>query len=220
MVRQHHPKSHNPQQPTFLIVGKPNAGKGAMLEKIEKRYQVITLGTGNICREEKARNTALYKEAKLHMDHTRSTLWPTELIVRAVEEKFSRAVRRGTVALDGFLRDPEQGPHLVRMMQGFSLRQIIIIDVDATDDTCIIRAAERDRDDDKDIHERLQDFHDHTVPAIHQFLASAHIIPVQRVIYDGNIEGYEAMDRFVEGLGFLYPLRVRQPALTASDFHG
>lgn len=208
--------------PIFLVFGPPNAGKGTIVKNIVMSYHVSEIGTGDICRKEKEVQSSLWQEADASMKATKSTLWPTEMLMQAIGDEFSRSVRKGAVIFDGFLRHADQNEHLVRLVQSHCISEVVVIDVHTSDKVCIKRSVERRRPDDEDIHRRLQDFHDHAVPALHALMASAHILPVQRLIFKGDLgetDKGEYRRSFIEGIGKMFQLKTRHSRFHRQPVH-
>lgn len=199
---------------TFLIFGPPSGGKGTLLEKIITTFKITAIGCGDICRAEKKKNSVLYREAQEHMRITRSTLWPTEPLMKASEPHYFDATEQGSVIWDGFLRHVDQVPHLIRLASHTD-QGVVLIDVQTPDDVCVNRALERKRLDDVDIHERLRDFHDYSVPARNELLKSASSFPIERIIFIGEtpIKSPD-YNNFVHGIGLVYGLQKKESLIS------
>jgi len=194
----------------FLFFGPPNVGKGSLVKKMTELYHIEPLSVGDICREEKRKNSLLWQEASAYMEATESTLWPTETLMQAFEHRFESIVKKsaGDLILDGFIRLSDQVEYFVRLVQSYSLHEVVVVDMRAPYDVCVKRALKRDREDDADIHRRLKEYHDSSIPALNHLMSYSAILPIQRINYNGE-EDFIRMESFCQGMGLLYNLSPR-----------
>ena len=168
----------------FLEFGPPNCGKGRLQKILCATFGFIPLSVGDVCREQKRQNSDIWQAAREDMAATGSTLWSTEILMKAMNLPFERAVQQGTVAFDGWLRDKQQIRPLISWALGHNIDRIIIIDFLVTDDLCMKRAGERGREDDVDIHTRLRDFHRDSEPALSEFLGYEDVLNFDRITFE------------------------------------
>ncbi len=91
-----------------VLLGPPGAGKGTQAKQIVKRFGLTHLSTGDILRDEVARETPLGKTAKGFMD--RGDLVPDQLIIDMIRGRIE-AASEGFL-LDGFPRTTAQAEAL------------------------------------------------------------------------------------------------------------
>lgn len=92
-----------------VLLGPPGAGKGTQAKQIVEKLGLVHLSTGDILRDEVARETTLGKEAKGFMD--RGDLVPDQLIIDMIRGRIEAASHNGFL-LDGFPRTTAQAEAL------------------------------------------------------------------------------------------------------------
>lgn len=185
-------------------------GKGVLEKMMTASFGLVPLGVGDVCRAEKKKNSVHWQEAQRYMESTRSTLWPTEILLQVMSPPLEAALQQGQVILDGWLRDETQIKPLVQWVQGHMLDRIVIINFEGTDELCVRRAEERGREDDKDIHLRLQDFHHHAEPALAGLMAMGNVIDFDHITFKAENADKDPtfmyQRDFVVAVGSLYGL--------------
>jgi adenylate kinase len=100
----------------IILLGPPGAGKGTQAKLIAKRYGIPQISTGDILRDNVARDTELGRKAKVMM--ARGELVPDDLVNQMVGERLAdKDCQRGFV-LDGFPRTVVQAQWLDRFLAG------------------------------------------------------------------------------------------------------
>lgn len=95
---------------SIALLGPPGAGKGTQAKLLAEKTGLVHLSTGDILREEVARDTALGQAAKGYMD--RGDLVPDDLILDMIRERITRA---DGFILDGFPRTVVQAEALAEI---------------------------------------------------------------------------------------------------------
>lgn len=90
------------------LLGPPGAGKGTQAKRIVEKMGLVHLSTGDILREEVARETKLGHQAEEHM--VRGELVPDPLIVDMIRKRIEQACEG--FLLDGFPRTVRQAEAL------------------------------------------------------------------------------------------------------------
>lgn len=91
-----------------VLLGPPGAGKGTQAKQIVDKFGLVHLSTGDILRDEVARETDLGKTAKEFMN--RGDLVPDQLIIDMIRGRIEAA--RAGFLLDGFPRTTAQAEAL------------------------------------------------------------------------------------------------------------
>jgi len=91
-----------------VLLGPPGAGKGTQAKQIIERFGLVHLSTGDILRDEVARETELGKTAKEFMDQ--GNLVPDQLIIDMIRSRIEAA--ESGFLLDGFPRTAAQAESL------------------------------------------------------------------------------------------------------------
>ena len=100
----------------IVLLGPPGAGKGSLASLYKERLGVPHLSTGQIFREEIARNSALGRRVQAYV--TNGRLVPNELVVEVMAKRLGRAAAAGFV-LDGFPRTRGQAAGLDRLLRRY-----------------------------------------------------------------------------------------------------
>ena len=94
----------------IILLGPPGAGKGTQAKRIEERYEIPQLSTGDLLRDAAKRKTPLGTEAKAYMDEGR--LVPDPLVVGLIVERMGLPDCASGFILDGFPRTVGQAESL------------------------------------------------------------------------------------------------------------
>ncbi len=114
----------------IVLLGAPGAGKGTQAAKINKKFGVAHISTGDILRQNVKEQTELGIEAKGYMD--RGELVPDELVIKLVADRLGKDDLKTGFMLDGFPRTVDQAKELDSIVEklGYEIDAVINIDVD------------------------------------------------------------------------------------------
>ncbi len=114
----------------LILLGPPGAGKGTQAKRLEERYGLVQLSTGEMLREEVNAGSELGASAKKIMDA--GQLVPDDLIISMISARMDGDNGANGVILDGFPRTEAQAEALDKMLaeKGLSLDHVIQIEVD------------------------------------------------------------------------------------------
>lgn len=115
--------------PRLILLGPPGSGKGTQAAKIKEKYEIPSVATGDIFRENISGGTPLGKKAKSYMDA--GELVPDQLVVDLVEDRLQHEDCKDGFLLDGFPRTAVQAEALddILKKQGVELDKVIYITV-------------------------------------------------------------------------------------------
>jgi len=158
-----------------VIFGPPAAGKGTMAKRLQEKYDLIHLSTGDMLRTAADEGTELGVKAKEYMD--RGELLPDELVIDIVAERIKQPdVQEKGVLLDGFPRTVEQAKALDATLG--QQKVDVVLSLEVSDNDVLIkrmqgRAQNSDRADDNEetLLKRIETFKEQTLPVLDHYKA-------------------------------------------------
>ena len=119
-----------------VLIGAPAAGKGTQAARLVEHYSIAHISTGDMLREEVAKETELGKEAKAIMNA--GGLVSDEIIIAMVKERIKKDDCKNGFILDGFPRTVVQAEKLDEMV---TLDKVVYIN--APDEVMLERLTAR-----------------------------------------------------------------------------
>jgi adenylate kinase len=125
----------------IVLLGSPGSGKGTQAGRIEKKFGIPHISTGDIFRDNINRNTTIGAEAKKFIE--RGLLVPDSLTLGIVKNRLLEDDCKEGFLLDGFPRTLVQAEALDKELEGMKNELSAVVNLEVSDKAIVERMAGR-----------------------------------------------------------------------------
>jgi adenylate kinase len=163
-----------------IMLGPPGAGKGTQGDRIASRYGVPHISSGELFRDEVARQTETGKTLQRYLDA--GDLVPDDLVLSLIMDRVLAAEAEGGYVLDGFPRTLPQAQAAAKVAREANMSAQAVLYLEVPPEVLAARLADRGEgraDDAAQVaRHRLEVFTEHTRPLLDYYTQRGIIVRI------------------------------------------
>ena len=125
----------------IILLGAPGAGKGTQAQKLEQRFMIPQISTGDIFRAHISQKTEIGRKAEKYI--SKGKLVPDTITIEIVKDRLAMEDCAKGFILDGFPRTKNQAEALDKILDQLGKQIDKVINIEIQDDLVIERLSKR-----------------------------------------------------------------------------